>query len=357
MKFISQSLKIVGILILIISSICIPIAIISADFVNLVLEPGEIVKIIDKELLDGSVFAAIAEDTVTHFEQREIISTLSAPQRAIVTALDELSDNKWEDFFSLIMPSKLVKDSLEEIDDGFFEWLNSGNDRLDYEFDTTGLKDNIINNISPAINLVFDELPSCTVNEFIEMNNFILFGANGDINPCKPPEPIYSEAATKIEQDVIGLVESVNDDIQFDNLFEGYEDQVRKLKTNLLISRTISRYGLILVLFVFIVAVGLSTRSVKDFFLSLGWPLLMVSLPLVVVGFVIKFVPYNAAYQVLLSRYNWFPEYIYRPIVLFLDNLLSNLGSGYLLKGLIILGVGIASIVTGYITVKFIEKK
>ncbi|MCK5343498.1 MAG: hypothetical protein KAR20_08840, partial [Candidatus Heimdallarchaeota archaeon] len=276
--------------------------------------------------------------------------------RAIVTAFDELSDNKWEDFFSLILPSKIVKDSLEEIDDGFFEWLNSGNDRIDYEFDTTDLKDNIVNNISPVVDLVFDELPSCTADEFIELNNFLLSQADGDINPCKPPDLLYDEAATIIEQEVIRLVESVNDEIQMDNQFEGYQDQVRKLKTNLLITRTISRYGLIVVIFVFLMAVGLSTRSVKDFFFNIGWPLILASIPLVFVGFVIKFVPYDAVYKILISRYTGFPVFIYRPAVLFLENLLSNLGSGYLLKGLIMLGVGAASFVTGFILGKIIKK-
>jgi len=353
MKFIDKLLKILGIIILIIVAICIPISIITADFVNLALEPGELVGIVDDELLDAAIFADIAENAVAYYEQDDQMQLLTASNRALVTALDELSDRKLENLFEMLLPPRMIKDSLEEIDDGFFDWLNSSKDTIEFEFDTTGWKENTLENIAPVADLIFDELPTCSAEEFIGMSGLMEGDSIEEINPCRPPDELYSIVVKSIEGQVSDFLDSKPDVIQGDNQFEGREAEVKALKIKLLTSRTIARYGLIVVIFFFFVGVGLGTRSVDTFFKQAGWPLILASLPLIAVGYVLKFVPYDAIYQVILTG---IPTFIYDPAALILGGIFSPLGSGYLVKGLIILAVGAVSSITGFTIVKVIKK-
>lgn len=355
MKFVSQILKILGILILLIVVIFIPVSILTGDFVNLVLKPGELVGIVDAELLDSSVFAEIAEKTISYYERDQQMQQLSASERVIVTALDELSDRKLENLFELLLPPKLLEDSIEDINDGFFDWLYSSSDSIDYEFDTIIWKNNLSENIGPAIDLVFDELPICTEQEFIDMNNLIKENSNKGIEPCKPPEVLYSEVKINLIDQVSDISALVKDEIQADNLFEGNEAEARLIKAWMLSARTISRYGLIVILFFYFVGVGLGTRSASTFFNQAGWPLAISSLPLVVVGFVIKFVPYEAIFQLFLRSRSNTPVFIYKPVAFVMDDLLSTLGSGYLVKGFIILAVGLISLTTGFVIKKILD--
>ncbi len=355
MKFINKLLKILGIIILIFVSICIPISIISADFVNLVLEPGELVGIIDDELLDTDVFADIAENAVEYYERDEQMELLSAQNRALVTSLDELSDRKLENLFELLLPPKMLRDTLEEIDGGFFEWLNSSKSTVEFEFDTRGWKENTFESIAPIVDMIFKELPTCTRTDFIEMYDLMQQDSAEDINPCRPPDEVYAEIVESIEGQVGDLLDPIKDEIQVDNLVEGNEADVKAFKSSLLLTRTIARYGLIIVIFFFFIGVGLGTRSVKTFFKQAGWPLILASLPLISVGFVIKFVPYDAIYQILANSGETVPIFIYEPFTMVLNGIFSILGSGYLTKGLIILAIGAVSTIIGFIIGKVIE--
>jgi hypothetical protein len=188
--------------------------------------------------------------------------------------LAQLSQQDWKQILDLLITPEWIRDQSEGVVQGLFDALDPGVSSASITIDLQPIKDRMRGNTgTQVITTMLGSLPTCTQEQIAQLSNLLLTG--GDVNQlliCSPPPEIQEITLPIISQQMSLAVAEIPNQIDFDLTGLGAEGSGintlrRSMRQGILVSAVLAAGSLFMML-------AFAVRSLRNFFVWLGWPLL-----------------------------------------------------------------------------------
>jgi hypothetical protein len=152
-----------------------------------------------------------------------------------------------------------------------------------------------------------------------------------------------------LDEPIQEQVNAIPDEIFLDEyLYEQGNDMIT-MRDTLRLVRDVLDFVWVLVIGLLLLGIILGARSIQGFFSWAGWPLLVTSLFILLIGIVLN-ISSLGIINFGLGKVNVeVPTFLIAPAYSIIDSIIGNIGTGMIWKGLIIFAVGLAAIIIGYV--------
>jgi len=275
MKVVSAFFKFIAIVLMIFFVVSIPIMLFSRKIGQSLYDPSGLIDIIQENVLDADTLARIAEEAGTEAETFGEGDEENPFAELIQIGINNLSHEDWVKIINLILPPEILSQALDQIVDGYYQWLDGRNSAPLIRIDLIPWKNNILTNAIPIFDLVMKNFPPCNPDQINDYQYIRYSGDFTQVPQCRPPEPLYSHildaGATEMPEYVDSFPDYVDNSTQLREVGRDWQE----LRQNLMGLIDLMRSGWIFIIFLFIIAVPMGARSFHGLFTWAGWPLLL----------------------------------------------------------------------------------
>ncbi|MDH5508709.1 MAG: hypothetical protein OEZ02_15915, partial [Anaerolineae bacterium] len=192
MKVISGLLRGAAVLIMLFVIVALPLSLTARAIGRVFFSPETVVQLVEENFLDPELAASLVRDAVN--ERLNDPDIQSDPtSELLLQGVYNLDDEDWVELLRMVAPKELLAESLRQVVDGYYAWLDGPEAVPQMRVDVRPWKHNVSKNTLPVVELALNALPQCDAAQ-IEVFALALSGV-GDVSGiplCRPPEPIYS---------------------------------------------------------------------------------------------------------------------------------------------------------------------
>lgn len=338
--------KLLGIILLILVIILLPITVLANEISDLLFSTDNVFSIIDEELINSDFMEEIISEVLVDLQTEGESTEADMKRESIKAMVKDIPEETMNEALGILFPIEMISDLLREISDGFYIWLNSEGYQTGISIDAIPLKSNIAKNISPVMAMVFEEMPECTVEELSAWNM-----------TCKPPEEFDSKVYDLIDEQTNIQLEEIPDQINIDEYLSGQGAEMTVIRNSLILVRDVLNYVWVLVVGILILAIILGARNIQGFFSWAGWPLLIASMIIIMIGILLNTTSAGIlSFGISKIAVN-VPTFMVAPVYSISGSIFGLIGSGMIWKGLIIFAVSIAAIMISVAITTYKDKK
>ncbi len=275
-------LRPLGLIILIAFVLLLPLSLAFRELSTLVFDAEATKTMVREHLVSGQMASALAQQLTRQiFISEDGQDTLTGA--FVRNTLSELSEDDWRAITALTMPTNLVEDTVDDVVNGYTEWLDGDAPLPEIRVELDGWKTNIQENAGPVLGVVLDALPECSGNQVASMVLGALQSFEtllSQISGCRPPEPVYSalvdNAGTIFEVSLSQAPSSV--DVGALGQLAGAPEELAELKEGLVQLRRVLLWGWLAVAGLGLLGALLAAASWEQAVAWFGWPVLLAGL-------------------------------------------------------------------------------
>jgi hypothetical protein len=272
-------LRVIAGILLALFVLALPFSLLMRSVGALAFDPETTKDLVRENLLNSDTMANIARQAT---EQMLIADGGEAGiDTVIITeALQNLSEEDWNDITDLAAPEELIEGTVNQVVDAYTEWLNGAGAFPDLQLDIEAWKENTAANAGEILAVVLDAQPECDLAAVagLAMQTLQSGGSFSQLVPvCKPPEPIYSAIISNADTLLAGTLQVAPDVISLNSVTDNVQppEQLVQLKAGLVQTRTTLNWAWAGVAVIGLLAVAMAARSFRQVLLWAGWPLLL----------------------------------------------------------------------------------
>lgn len=278
-QFILRPLGLIALAVLV---LFLPVSLAFRELSTLVYDAEATKTMVREHLLSGQMASALAQQLTRQvFMSEDGQDTLTGA--FVRNTLSELSEDDWRAITALTMPTHLVENTVEDVVNGYTEWLDGDAPLPEIQVELDGWKTNVQENAGPVLGVVMDALPECSGSQVASMVLGALQSFEsllGQISGCRPPEPIYSalidNAGAIFEVSLSQAPSTV--DVGALGQLAGAPEELAELKDSLVQLRRVLLWGWLAVVGIGLLGALLATQNWRRALASLGGPLLLAGL-------------------------------------------------------------------------------
>lgn len=259
---ISRLLKFLAGLVMGFVVIALPIVLLIESVGSILFSQSKMVKLVE-DTLNREMLAEMASASVREWQGNPNSGFV---ENLAVVGFKNFEQSDWVNFFELVAPPSVTSQTVGEVLNGFYVWLDSDTLVLPvFQIDLRGWKGALTTNAIPVTQLVFGKMPECSADQMLA------FGLSGDYSVanlplCRPGEPVYGGLMEKVSILVPSVLANYDDDYTINTglaagqnveLIETFKRQLRNI-------RTIFQYGWLAVGLIFFVGILMGARSLKE---------------------------------------------------------------------------------------------
>lgn len=345
-------LRPLGLVVLIAFALLLPISLAFRELSTLVFDAEATKSMVREHLASGQMASTLAQQLTRQiFLSEDGQDTLTGA--FVRNTLSELSEDDWRAITALTMPANLVDDTVDDVVNGYTEWLDGDAPLPEIQVELEGWKANIEENAGPVLGVVLDALPECSGSQVASMVLGALQSFEtllSQISGCRPPEPVYSalldNAGTIFEVSLSQAPDSV--DIGALGQLAGAPDELTQLKDGLVQLRRVLLWGWLAVIGLGLLGALLAARGWEQVLAWFGGPLLFAGLLTFIFGialevFSLQFV--DALFAGPLLREGGAPAVLGAAVA---GGALDFVGGPLMIQGLILIAAGAVAAYAGY---------
>ncbi|MBW8011729.1 MAG: DUF898 domain-containing protein [Chloroflexi bacterium] len=276
MKFISVFFRIIGIIILILVALALPLSLLGRAVGNLVSSPDAMLELVEQNILNEDRAADLVEEIVTAGLDLEV-NTDNDITHLVFDALSDLEHDDWIEIMDEVAPTDVMVDTTREILEGFYTWMDGDKSNFKLEIDLRPWKENISSNAGDVMELVLNSLPPCTAQQTQEFSSIDEALRTGEgFPPCRPPENLYQDLIAEASREARQRMGELPDEQDIvEDLSAADLGDLKDIREQYRRARAILKWGWLLVVFLYLTAIPMGTRSIQGFFNWAGRPLLI----------------------------------------------------------------------------------
>jgi hypothetical protein len=382
MKQNNVSLRSIAICLMAVVVIILPISLMSRNAGKIVFSPEGLAGLIENSVFNHEVLMRGMRSALGSSDlSKSGIERDTVVPRVLISIMDK---GQWSRSLQVIIPEKLLSQTLRPIINSIFTWLDSSKEYPDIRIDTRPLKGHITGSIKPFMNSVFPMMPLCSPEQLRNlpavMNPQALSSMGpslvGSLPDCRIPEPYYGRLTSAIQRVVEPRIDEIPDEIDISaimNPLQGTErsatcmrchnhglfkrdphlKRITEVKEGLLSIRSWMNNFWIVVFFAYIFSFVLATIGIKSKPERLkwaGWPLML-----------------SGVVSLLLSVYlpnsaEWIPEKMDIPpsILVIVQSIFTDLftqvGSALLLQATLLTLFGAVALIVAQRRIKIAKR-
>lgn len=256
-----------------------PFSLALRDVGALVFDADTTKTLVREHLLDSELIAGLAARATQGLFLGEEGET-SITGALVANTLSQLSEEDWQRITELTAPADLVEDTVDEIVNGYTDWLDGDAPIPQFELDLSAWKANTQANAAPVLAVVLDALPECSSEQMANMAVGALRSFEsllGTISGCRPGEPLYGMLMENADLLLQATLSRAPDSIDLNVLSQDVEapEELVAVKQNLGRVRSLLNYGWLLPAAAGVLGVALGGRGKIGLLRWAGWPLLL----------------------------------------------------------------------------------
>jgi hypothetical protein len=326
--------KILGIILMLIVIVLLPITVLANELGGLLFSTDNVFTMIDEELINSDFMEETIGELMVEFQTEGEGIEEDAMRESIKAMVEDIPTETMNEALAILFPIEMVSDLFGEISDGFYIWLNSEGYQTGILIDMSPLKINVTENISTVMAMVFEEMPECNVEELSSWNM-----------TCNPSEEFDAKVNEIIDEQTVILLEDIPDQFYIDEYLTGQGSEMAVMRNTLILVRDVLNYVWVLVIGILLMGIFLGARTIQGFFSWAGWPLLITSMVILMIGILFN-ISSEEIINFGISRTGVsIPTFLAAPAHSILGSILGLIGSGMIGKGLIIFAVGVVAII------------
>lgn len=274
-------LRVLAFILLAITVVTLPFSLLLRDVGALAFEPETTKALVRDYLLNSDLIASLARRATEQMLSAQVMEGEQNMEAQLVgNALSGLSEEDWRKITEFAAPEELIEQTVDEVVDGYADWLNSDAGFPPLQVDLAPWKQNTREHAAEVMTVVLNSLPECTVEEAATIAlEGITNGENiaGIIPFCRPPEPVYTVLLSNADFILASTLEHAPDTIDLSHMTQGQEapEELVRLKAGITRVRSVSNWTWAAVVGVGVLAVAMAARTLKQALRWSGWPLLL----------------------------------------------------------------------------------
>jgi hypothetical protein len=328
-----------------------PLAFLLHDMGEAIFSPGTLRQLIRETFLQGDFSATVAEQVVA--EVAESADEDGGIGALVQSALGNLDEEQWEQIVDLIAPPTLIAETLDELVDDIYSWIDSDQALPDLLIDLQPWIQNLSANLPVVTEKILNSLPACTLVDLAEL---MVEGVAGEIENlplCLPPEPLYSlvvDASAQVLPEQLGDMSATIDLTEVIAGCSGFGIEAQSLlevKIWVRQVRWLAQWGWVAVLGLFLVSIPMGARSFLGALKWGGWSLALAgALTLLLGGLVYMFsdVFLGGLLQLALPEV---PAALTTPLSAISTKIVSLVTGPLFVQGGILFGLGALALLVG----------
>lgn len=331
--------------------VALPFALLFDSIGRILFSPDEIVRLVESNSLNMEIMAGVAERSVNGVSTETMTTPLD---RFAMMAFRNFTHEDWVNFFEVIVPSEVISQTLREMFNGIFVWLDSDAEYPSFQISLGSWKSVMETNSTLAVDMVLAKMPDCTAEDLT------IFTAGAIISEenfplCNPPEPMYSRLRDIMRISAPARFATLPDGIDISqDMFENLQG-LAQLKSRIVWARSMMFYSWFWVTLVYMIGVPLGARTLKGLFQWSGWPLVLVgggtlagAAALVfgqdmVIGIMLNSIKFIGVIRVVADR--------------LMRASISQVAQPLLLEGGVLVALGVGGIIGAVIVEKYLNKR
>jgi len=326
--------KILGIILMLIVIVLLPITVLANELGDLLFSTDNIFTMIDEELINSDFMEETIGELMVEFQIEGEGIEEDATRDSIKAMVEDIPAETMNEALAILFPIEMVRDLFGEISDGFYIWLNSEGYQTGILIDMSPLKINVTENITTVMAMVFEEMPECNVEELSSWNM-----------TCNPSEEFDAKVNEIIDEQTIILLEDIPDQFYIDEYLTGQGSEMAVMRNTLILVRDVLNYVWVLVIGILLMGIILGARTIQGFFSWAGWPLLITSMVILMIGILFNISSAEIINFGISRTGVSIPTFLAAPAHSIFGSILGLIGSGMIGKGLIIFAVGVVAII------------
>lgn len=285
-------LRPLGLIALTIFVFLLPVSLAFRELATLVFDAEATKAMVREHLVSGQMASALAQQLTRQiFLSEDGQDTLTGA--FVRNTLSELSEDDWRAITALTIPANLVDDTVDDVVNGYTDWLDGDAALPEIRVELEGWKTNIQQNAGPVLGVVLEALPECSGSQVAGMVLGALQSFEtllGQISGCRPPEPVYSalidNAGTIFEVSLSQAPSSV--DVGALGQLAGAPEELAQLKDGLVQLRRAFLWGWLAIAGLGVLAGLMAGRDLKQALVWIGVPFLLAGLLTFVFGLALE---------------------------------------------------------------------
>ncbi len=338
--------KILGIIFMIIVAVLLPITIVANEVSDLLFSTENVFSMIDEELINSEFMEVIIGEVLVELQTEDEGTDETIKRTSTMTMVEAIPAETMNEALRVLIPIEMISDLFGEIADGFYIWLNSEGYQTGISIDFRPLKINVVENISVAMAMVFEEMPECSAVDLVSWDF-----------TCKPPDGLDLKALQMIDEKIAILLEDIPDQINIDEYLAGRGNEIVVLRNTLILVRDVLNYVWVLAAGIFLVGIILGARTIRGFFSWVGWPLLITSMIILMIGILFN-ISSEGIINFGITRIGLsIPTFLTVASKSILTSIFGLIGTAMIWKGLIVFAVGFTAIIISVLITEYRNRK
>ncbi len=261
-------------------------------------------------------------------------------------ALDDLTDDEWQQVAELLAPTVWIRGQTQENLDATLAWVDNDSIRPEVEFELETLREALYSQQAQGLaQLLVDAQPPCTEAEARQIAETIADEANERIPQCQPEadggDSLVAHLVIVLTDTAERLPESIPSQAEMSRTLTADEQQrILNLKANIRIVRRLALIVFVLPVALLLIVQIITVRTPKTFFSWYGWSMLLGGM--VTLGSTID------AFPLLVLRL-YTAEPVQSETAVFVSTLFSQLTEPVLLSGAAITVFGLLFVLLGFV--------
>ncbi|MBN2501800.1 MAG: hypothetical protein JXB38_13550 [Anaerolineales bacterium] len=274
MKFLGNLLRFLAVLLLVLVVFALPLTLFGRSLGKVAFSPETIKAVLAKHFWNHDSAATAAEQLVDS-AMLDSTAQWEPVEQFLLAGLSNLDHQQWLQLFALVAPQDVLAQTLDNLVNGFYAWLDNESVYPDLTVDTRAWKANASLNAVPVLELVLSTMPECTVDQLAQ------YAAGGDILNaaqiplCRPPEPFYGLLLSSGSVVIPVQIQALPDNLNLTWRMNATPEAMLQLKTQLRRTRAILQWSWLPILLLFLIVIPLGARSIPGIFGWAGVPLLL----------------------------------------------------------------------------------
>jgi len=285
MKYVNKLLARIAFSIMIVVVLLLPVSLALNQALQIFNTPFAVIDLLQTHVLNSDMLASLTEEAMVNREPADPGDPVDV---VINQALKQMDHDTWVQVWDLAAPPELIE---EIIGQSFADPFNLGeNPDPDPEvgIDLRPIKENVIIEAKPVLELVIGSLPDCTEEQVLQLTATAL-GVGQEYPACCPPEPIYTFvlelAAVSLPAELDNLPDTIDIGVRFTG---GSDEQQLAFNQGIHQTKLAARFGWIGLLLLYGITIPLGGRSARGYFRWAGWPMLMAGVFSGVIAYALK---------------------------------------------------------------------
>lgn len=286
-------LRPLGLIIISVFILLLPVSLAFRELSTLVFDAEATKAMVRDHLLSGQMASVLAQQLTRQVFMSEEGGEDTLSGAFVRNTLSELSEDDWRVITALTIPTSLVEDTVDDVVNGYTEWLDGDAPLPEIQVELDGWKANVQENASQVLEVVMDSLPDCSGSQAANMVLGALQSFDallGQISGCRPPEPVYSaviaNAQTILEASLSQAPSTV--DIGAVGQLTQAPEELTELKEGLVKLRRVLLWGWLAVVGLGVLGALLAAPYWQKTMAWFGWPLLLTGLITFVFGLALE---------------------------------------------------------------------